>query len=1129
MQDKIINRLIEDELVQAPVIGIGVSPYEQHHLEAFFQSFPHKLNASFIVVQNRVTGGCVTDVEALVLPIGYRAKTIKHDEKVMKNTIYFCPQGAVVTLTEDKRLHISQQLSTDQTCAVNSLFQSLANVQKEEAFAIFFQKGFCVGNGLLQLVDQGGTALSCSETDSRLDSIYHQHFKDPSTLAAYMTNIINIPHVDVADPVLGRIVERLEMHKGIAFSPYEKQKMLSVIQKRMRSAKQPISLLSEYDRLLEIEPDELERLHVQLLSGMTSFFRDMEAFRVCEQKVIQSIIENTMKNGKSRCRVWIAGCSTGEEAYSFTILFLEEMKRRQVSIELQVFATDINRKAIQTASKGLYSVESMARMPEKWRTRYFEKKGDAFIVKQSLRKHIVFAPHNLLIDSPFIHLDFISCRNVLMYFQPEVQKRVLSRFQYALKDQGMLILGPNETVPNIPRLFHLFNEKWNIYTQSNVPKYNVYSTHDACLVELKERAAQYMKEVSKDYDACLVINDFDKILAISKGAYSYLEHTELSDQSCEYVAPDYMKEMLRQTFQKVWTEETEVVFQHVLVSEKGRKQYADFTVKSFDRRFKGVYVILIRLNERGKNQQNGRGMGMSEQNSVYQQRIVDLENELNEVKQKEYDARAQLKAKNTQIEELEKKQEHFINIINNLKATREELYRPSVKPDLATLFVDRDMNIRYNTPTAASLFTSAQICHQQSFQSMAKKLTQETLYDDIQSVISDRRVIEREIETNEGEQFTVHMTPIYDQGHEGAAMTWIKMTEMTKIKQSLHLAVTALDNSHIHIVVATEEGTIQCVNQRFCEFVQQHEYDLIGKDIFSVYHSLCQCDELVKQWDVCLREGSWTGELYFQDLSGRERWERVSLHRIDDPDKMQSTVMRISEDITNQKQSEKMLMKSEMLSAVGQLAAGIAHEIRNPLTSLKGFLQLMIQSKKYQKDYADVMMSEFNRLEGIINEFLVLSRRKSVKFEPVHVNLLIEEVIMVVESQAVLKGVSIQKNLSPSLPNIQGVPNELKQVFLNILKNGIEAMDGVTGVIQVTSVLKNNQMMLIFEDQGKGIPEDEIGKLGEPFYTTKEKGTGLGLMMTIKIIESHGGTIRFESKSFEGTRVIITFPMSRKG
>nr|MDF9459541.1 protein-glutamate O-methyltransferase CheR [Bacillus pumilus] len=560
-----------------------------------------------------------------------------------------------------------------------------------------------MGSGLLQLVEQGGTALSCSEVESGFDTLYQQTFKDPSTLAAYIANIINVPHVDEADPVLLRIIERLEMYKGIAFSTYQKKRSLSVIQKRMRIAKKRISLLSEYDCLLEREPDELDRLHAQLLSGMTSFFRDMEAFRVCEHQVIPSIIENAVKNGKSRCRIWIAGCSTGEEAYSFTILFLEEMKRRQVTIELQVFATDINRKAIQTASKGLYSVESMARMPEKWRARYFERKGDAFIVKQSLRKHIVFAPHNLLIDSPFIHLDFISCRNVLMYFQPEVQKRILSRFQYALKDQGMLILGPNETVPNIPRLFHLFNEKWNIYTHSNVSKPHVPWALNARDIELKARAAQYMQEVSEDYDACMIINDSDEILALSNGAYSFLDHTEVSDQACEYVTPDYMKEMLSQTFQKVWTDETEVVFQHVLISEKGGKQYADFTVKSFDRRFKGIYVILIRMNERGKNQNNGRGKGMSDQNSVYQQRIVDLENELNEVKQKEQEARAQLKAKHTQLEEFEKKHEHFINIINNLRVTREKLYRPSVKPELATLFVDRDMNIRYYTPTV-SLF-----------------------------------------------------------------------------------------------------------------------------------------------------------------------------------------------------------------------------------------------------------------------------------------------------------------------------------------------------------------------------------------------------------------------------------------
>lgn len=131
---------------------------------------------------------------------------------------------------------------------------------------------------MLQIVEQGGTAISCSETNSGFDRMYHQTFQDPSALASYIANIINVPHTDVADPVLIRIIERLEMHKGIAFSTYEKRRLLSVIQKRMRSANQSISLLSEYDRLLEREPDELDRLHVQLLSGTTSFLEIWKPF-----------------------------------------------------------------------------------------------------------------------------------------------------------------------------------------------------------------------------------------------------------------------------------------------------------------------------------------------------------------------------------------------------------------------------------------------------------------------------------------------------------------------------------------------------------------------------------------------------------------------------------------------------------------------------------------------------------------------------------------------------------------------------------------------------------------------------------------------------------------------------------
>ena len=148
MQDKIINRLIEDEHVQAPVIGIGVSPFEQHHLEAFFQSFPHELNASFIVVQNHVTGDCITDLEALVLPIGYRAKTIKHGEKVMKKTIYFCPQHAAVTLTEDQTAACIRAAAGEQGMLCGLAFSVTCQCSKGRGLCDLFSKRSLCGKWL---------------------------------------------------------------------------------------------------------------------------------------------------------------------------------------------------------------------------------------------------------------------------------------------------------------------------------------------------------------------------------------------------------------------------------------------------------------------------------------------------------------------------------------------------------------------------------------------------------------------------------------------------------------------------------------------------------------------------------------------------------------------------------------------------------------------------------------------------------------------------------------------------------------------------------------------------------------------------------------------------------------------
>ncbi|WHY59591.1 PAS domain S-box protein [Cytobacillus firmus] len=235
-------------------------------------------------------------------------------------------------------------------------------------------------------------------------------------------------------------------------------------------------------------------------------------------------------------------------------------------------------------------------------------------------------------------------------------------------------------------------------------------------------------------------------------------------------------------------------------------------------------------------------------------------------------------------------------------------------------------------------------------------------------------------------------------------------------------------------------------------------------------------------------------------------------------------VLSIGTDISDKKEEqEKLLRKSEKLALLGQMAAGIAHEIRNPLTSIKGFVQLF-KSSSQKEEYFDIVLSELDRINGIVGEFLVLAKPTADIFEKQDLTKLISEVILLSNTQSILNNVEIIVENNFHAPMIYCEKNQLKQVFLNIIKNAIEAMpDG--GQLRIKVMKKTgNTISVQFIDQGVGISEDRIPSLGEPFYTTKEKGTGLGLMICYKIIENHNGRLTIESKVGEGTKMEIELP-----
>lgn len=242
-----------------------------------------------------------------------------------------------------------------------------------------------------------------------------------------------------------------------------------------------------------------------------------------------------------------------------------------------------------------------------------------------------------------------------------------------------------------------------------------------------------------------------------------------------------------------------------------------------------------------------------------------------------------------------------------------------------------------------------------------------------------------------------------------------------------------------------------------------------------------------------------------------------------------TALISVSRDITSRNRMEELLRRSEKLTTVGQLAAGVAHEIRNPLTTLRGFLQLQQETNKLNHRHLDLMLSELDRINLIVGEFLILAKPQAVHFQERDIRFILGDVISLLDSQAHLHGVEFILNASSDSAMVHCEENQLKQVFINLLKNGMEAMpDGGNIRIKLNHDQENSRVRIEIKDEGTGIPEELMPKLGEPFFTSKESGTGLGLMVSQRIIQSHKGMMDIKSVMNKGTTVIIDLPASQQ-
>ncbi|MBM6618109.1 PAS domain-containing sensor histidine kinase [Bacillus suaedaesalsae] len=340
-----------------------------------------------------------------------------------------------------------------------------------------------------------------------------------------------------------------------------------------------------------------------------------------------------------------------------------------------------------------------------------------------------------------------------------------------------------------------------------------------------------------------------------------------------------------------------------------------------------------------------------------------------------------------------------------------------------------------------------------------------------------------------------------------------KQIEKT-LRESEHKFRQLYDNTLNGFIIIDNHGTIVDMNKRakkkFVLFEGQQ--NLKFQDF--IYQNTQNKDE---KWANLLQEESPTGQFVIND-----RIIEYTLNKniYDDHH------LAILNDVTRRIEMEERLKKSDTLNVVGELAAGIAHEIRNPMTALKGFIQLLEANVKEDFTlYFDVITSELKRIESIITEFLILAKPQAIQYQKRNIEKIVKDTVDLLTPQAALNNIQLYLNVEEELPELYCEPNQLKQVFINILKNGIEVMpEG--GFISVSIHRDNKDTIKVsFQDRGCGIPKEKIKRLGEPFYTTKERGTGLGLMVSYKIISEHNGKIEVESTVGEGTTFHIMLPI----
>jgi two-component system CheB/CheR fusion protein len=1096
------------------VVGIGASAGGLEALERLFKAMPADTGMAFVVIQHLSPDFKSLMDELLARFTRMTVLKVVEPTTVAANSIYLLPPGKEMLIDGD-RLDLVERLSdTPIHLPISRFFRSLAAAWGDHAIAIVLSgTGSDGSSGVRDIHAAGGLALAQTERTARFDGMpraaigtgFVHRVLAPEEIPEYLVahargSADDLIDASVAVPEvssLTALLDRLRDVLDIDFSVYKPGTLNRRIRRRMEFAACPS--VEDYCRRTLTNPAELAQLGRDLLIGVTRFFRDPLAFEVLRDQVIPEIVAAVPPSDD--IRVWVAGCATGEEAYSLAILFLRELEHRERPPNLRVFATDVHRESLRIASDGTYPAEALDGVPAELRSEYFVAEPDGrFVVHPRVRKRVLFSPHNLLKDVPFNRIDLVSCRNVLIYFQPGAQARALASFYFALRLHGHLFLGPSESIGDLEGRFATTDRTWKLYRKDSDTRLTVDAPVGGAPLPMAPPPRPRLgtdSRLTRIYDVLLARHVPTGVLIDERREQQYV----FGDVS-RFLRPPPG----RPTLDVVAMAEGEVriaLTTAIATAIRRRSRIearavatgltspatVDLIVEPLEDPTGGAPYYLVSFVEPtlGAVADAPRPFEVADDIAL---RLRQLELEAQESRESFHAMLEEVEATN---EELQASNEELIASNEELQSTNEELqsvneelhsvnseYNQKIREladaeaDLrnliantvdGVLFVDRGLSIRMFTAGASAVLNLLPHDQGRPLAHITSRVPDDDLHAVIEQVSQRPAPVETVLHLADGRHFLRRVQPYRsgDSERDGYVIVFQDVTERETVRRLEHdqldLLQTMIGASRSHVAVLDRDGRIVATNAGWDRFwvdnggADHHRW--VGSDYLATLRRDPDAAAALQALTDVLSGRSPSADLdYPCHTATQERWFWMNVTALPAP---RGGALVTHTDITSRHQQATLaqgLQEAARLESLGLLAGGIAHDFNNILTGVLMNLSAVKPAVTTDPVAASALADigdAASRAAELCRQMLAYAGRARLLTQRTRLDALIRECQALL--RASLRSAHLELELGLDLPEVEVDVASIQQVLMNLVLNAVESLPDGRGTVWVSTGL----------------------------------------------------------------------------